>query len=443
MVEIQGGYSMERIAGPDASAAATSKELNLSASPSDHEKFSARIAGTRAIMQASVDTGDTPGIVSLIWHRGEVVQTQAVGRRDIEHQLPMERSTIFAIASMSKPVTVVAALTLIEQGKMRLEDRITRWAPEFADMRVLKRPDAALDDTYPAHRDITIDDLMTHRSGLSYGFLGSSPLSNALMEKIGFGIESSLSADEWMKNLGSLPLAYAPGERFNYGLSIDVLGIIIGRVAESSLREALQTQVCGPLDMQDTDFWIPPAKRARAATIYNAGIDLKRFTPTQISTFIGATPQAFASGGQGLVSTVDDYLTFARMLMNGGEVKGRRLLKPETVQLMTTDRLTAAQRQIPSIVCAPWSAVGFGLGLSMITNPEDYAATGWGVGSDGAFGWAGMFGGWWQADPKRDLILVWLVEATPPPPAPNTMPRFPGALANRQFQKLVYAALRQ
>jgi CubicO group peptidase (beta-lactamase class C family) len=432
---------MERVAGRGASAAVLSKELNLSVSPSDRQALSARIADTRAILQASVDTGDTPGIVALIWHRGEVVQTHAVGLRDIEHHLPMERSTIFAIASMSKPVTVVAALTLIEQGKMKLEDRITRWAPEFANMRVLKRPDAALDDTYPAPRDITIDDLMTHRSGLSYGFLAPSPLSNVLMERVGFGIESGLSADEWMKSLGSLPLAYAPGERFNYGFSIDVLGIIIGRVAGSSLREALHAQVCGPLDMQDTDFWIPPAKRVRAATIYNAGADLKCFTRAPMSTFTGASPQAFASGGQGLVSTVDDYLTFARMLMNGGEVNGRRILKPETVQLMTTDRLTATQRQIPPIVCAPWSTVGFGLGLSMITNPEAYAATGWGVGSDGAFGWPGMFGGWWQADPKRDLILVWLVEATPPPPAPNTMPRFPGALANREFQRLAYAAL--
>jgi CubicO group peptidase (beta-lactamase class C family) len=432
---------MERIAGRGVPSAALSKEPNSSLYPSDRQEFAAKIVGTRAIMQASVDTGDTPGIVSLIWHRGEVVQTHAVGLRDIEHQLSMERSTIFAIASMSKPVTVVAALTLIEQGKMRLEDRITRWAPEFANMRVLTRPDAALDDTYPAHRDITIDDLMTHRSGLSYGFLAPSPLSNALMEKVGFGIESSLSADEWMKSLSSLPLAYAPGERFNYGLSIDVLGIIIGRVTESNLRDALLAHVCGPLDMQDTDFWIPPAKRLRAATIYNAGADLKRFTCARISTFTGVSPQAFASGGQGLVSTVDDYLTFARMLMNGGEVNGRRLLKPATVQLVTSDRLTATQRQLPSIVCAPWSAVGFGLGLSMITNAEGYAATGWGVGSDGAFGWSGMFGGWWQADPKRDLILVWLVEATPPPAGPNTMPRFPGALANREFQKLAYAAL--
>ena len=432
---------MEGIAGREASAAALSKEPNLLVYPSDRQDFAARIVGTRAILQTSVDTGDTPGIVSLIWHRGEVMQIHAVGLRDIEHQLPMERSTIFAIASMSKPVTVVAALTLIEQGKMKLEDRITRWAPEFANMRVLKRSDAALDDTYPAPRDITIDDLMTHRSGLSYGFLAPSPLSNALMEKSGFGIESNVSVDEWMKSVGSLPLAYAPGERFNYGLSIDVLGIIIGRVAGSSLREALQTQVCGPLDMQDTDFWIPPAKRVRAATIYNAGADLKSFTRVRMSTFTGATPQAFASGGQGMVSTVDDYLTFARMLINGGEVNGRRLLKPETVQLMTTNRLTAIQRQIPSIICAPWSTVGFGLGLSMITNPDAYAATGWGVGSDGAFGWAGMFGGRWQADLKRDLILVWLVEATPSPPAPNTMPRFPGALANREFQRLVYSAL--
>jgi len=399
------------------------------------------LAKIPCLLKTAIDAGDIPGIVSLIWHKGAIEQADAVGLRDIERRLPMDRRSIFAIASMSKPLTIVAALKLVQQGRMKLDDPITKWAPEFSDMRVLARPNSSFDDSYPSPRAITIEDLMTHRSGLSYGFLSSGPLAVALMKEFGFGIESNLTPDEWMKAMASLPLAYAPGERFNYGHSTDVLGVIVGRASNSTLAEALQREVCEPLGMHDTDFWIPPSKRDRAVTLYSASPQLNVFTPFLLSAFTGIGRQDFASGGQGLVSTADDYLSFARMLIRGGRVEGRQYLKEELVRLMTTDRLTAAQRLISPLVAPSWSVAGFGLGVSVITDAQGYAASGWGVGSTGSFGWPGLFGGWWQADPVQDVILIWLVQVTPPPPSPGVTPRFPGVTANRTFQRLAYSAL--
>ena len=398
-----------------------------------------QLATIRAAALDAVDAGDIPGVVSLIWRKGEVAYANEAGLRDVDRKLPMERSTIFGIASMSKPVTVALALTLVEQGKIRLEDPISRWAPEFANMRVLRRPDGPLDDTYPAPRAITIEDLMTHRSGLSYGFMAQGPLGAALFAKFGMGLESNLSPDAWMQSLAAMPLAYAPGERFNYGHSIDVLGFVVARAAGSSLRDAMHERMFGPLRMADTDFWIPPEKRNRTAQGYFSPAP-RQFTRVDIAGYVGGAPPTYTSGGQGLVSTVDDYLTFARMLVHGGKVNGVRLLRPETVQLMTTNRLTDAQRQIPFMGLPFWRGQGFGLGVSLVTDPERYA----GSGSKGAFGWPGAFGGWWQADPERDMVLLWLQECLPAPPTPGAggLPRLPGSHGMMEFQRRAYAALR-
>lgn len=396
-----------------------------------------------AALQQTIDAGDVPGVVTMIWRKGELVQVNALGLRDIEHRLPMTRNAIFGIASMSKPVTVAAALTMVEQGRMRLDDPITRWAPEFADMRVLRRADWPLDDTYPAPRVITIADLMTHRSGFTYGFTQAGPLGPALMARTGMGIESPLSPDDWMKALASLPLAYAPDERFNYGHSMDVLGFILGRAAGTSLRQVMAERVFGPLGMADTDFWIPPGKRDRQAASY-ASSSPRKFMPAPLGAFTAPAPPAFTSGGQGLVSTADDYLTFARMLLGGGQVNGVRLLKPQTVRLMTANHLKPAQRQLPTNLgpLVNLKTNGFGLGVSMITDAPALAASGRGAGSEGAYTWPGAFGGWWLADPAQEMVLVWLQEVLPgAPPAPGAMPRFPGSNGVVQFQKLVYAAL--
>jgi CubicO group peptidase (beta-lactamase class C family) len=422
----------------------------------------------------AVASGDIPGVVHLVWRRGELLQLETVGLRDIESNLPVERDTIFRIASMSKPVISVAALILMERGAMRLDDPISKWAPEFAQMRVLRRPDGPLQDTYPAPRAITIEDLMTHRSGLSYGFTAKGPLSEALEERFGLKLERWRSSDEWMSALASLPLSYAPGERFNYGHSTDVLGFIIGRAAGSSLRQALQELLFTPLSMADTDFWVPPEKRARAAVLYQSsapGI----FTPLPLAGFLDESPPVITAGGHGLVSTADDYLTFARMLFGGGQINGERLLSQESVRLMTSNRLTPEQRRDIQFGIPFFMAQGFGLGVSVVMDPKKNA---WmGLGSAGAFGWPGLFGGWWQVDPQRQTVMLWLQQTMPPQaPAGNnsamgesrmakvfmrwlfaypkllslmtkmaqrsgTVPRIPGIAAVQSFQREVQAAL--
>jgi CubicO group peptidase (beta-lactamase class C family) len=390
------------------------------------------------VARDAVATGDIPGVVSLVCHRGNIVHADAVGLRDIDEQLPMERSTIFGIASMSKPVTSVLALTLLEEGKIRLDDPITRWLPELGAMRVLRRPDASLDDTYPAPRAITVEDLMTHRSGLAYGFMATGPLGQALFSRFGMGIESPLAPDAWLAQLAELPLAYAPGERFNYGHSTDVLGFLAARAAGTTLTNAFKQRVFEPLGMSDTDFWIPPAKRSRMAQIYSSPAP-GQFAHAGIAQFTADEPAAYASGGQGLVSTADDYLTFAKMLLNGGTVNGAQLLKPATVELMLSNRLSAAQREIPFMGRPFFKARGLGLGVSVVTDPEHLAVPA----GRGSFSWPGGFGGWWHADPENELVLLWLQECVPGSPIATTAgpPRMPGARALIDFQKQTYAAL--
>jgi CubicO group peptidase (beta-lactamase class C family) len=412
-----------------------------------------RLAAVRSVARNAVAAGDVPGVLSLIYHRGEIVHVDAVGFRNIEDRLPLERSTIFGIASMTKPVTVVLALTLLEEGKLRLDDPITRWLPEFSSMRVLRRADGPLNETDPAPRLITVEDLMTHCSGLSYGFLAPGPLGQALMSRFGMGISSPLTPDEWLAQLAELPLAYPPGGRFNYGHSTDVLGFLAARAAGTTLRDAFRRRVFEPLGMNDTDFWIPPETRSRMALIYSSPAP-GQFTRTSIADLTGDKPAAFTSGGQGLVSTAHDYLTFSRMLLNKGTVDGVQFLKPSTVELMTTNRLTAAQREVSFMGGPFFNGRGFGLGVSVVTDPSQFVDGG-AVGR-GSFGWAGAFGGWCQVDPQNEFVLLWLQECVPAPPTPASdptsksplsdarppaRPHMPGARALMEFQREAYAAL--
>jgi CubicO group peptidase (beta-lactamase class C family) len=361
--------------------------------------------------QQAVATGDIPGVVCLVWRRGELLQVDSVGLRDIEARLPVERNTIFRIASMSKPVTTAAAMILRERGVLRLEDPITKWAPEFAAMRVLRRPDGPLQDAYPAPRAITIEDLMTHRSGLAYSFTARGPVAEALKERFGFEFDSARTPDEWVQALASLPLSYAPGERFNYSHSTDLLGVIVGRATGLGTRAAMQQLLFDPLDMSDTDFWVPPEKRDRAAVLYRSAAP-GNFVPIELPGFMDPAPPSFCAGGQGLVSTADDYLAFARMLLQGGELSGTRVLSEESVRLMSTNRLTPAQRRNLQFGIPLFMGQGFGLGLSVI---DDVKRNAWmGAGRLGAFGWPGLFGGWWQADPTEQTVLIWLQQTLPP-----------------------------
>ena len=216
-------------------------------------EFSA--GGLQAIgpaLQGVVDAGDLSGFVTLVWRGGKVVQVDTIGRRDIAGDKPMTRDTIFRIASMTKPITSVAALMLLEEGRLKLDDPITRWASEFADMQVLKAADGPLDQTAPAERDITIEDLMTHRAGLAYGFTSMGPIAQAHEKALGPALGTPLTPDEWMKRLGELPLSYQPGARFHYSHATDVLGFIVARIEGKPLDQVLQDRVFGPLGMTDT-----------------------------------------------------------------------------------------------------------------------------------------------------------------------------------------------
>jgi CubicO group peptidase (beta-lactamase class C family) len=401
------------------------------------------IAKIAPMLQPIVDSGDLSGFVTLLFRHGEIAQVNTIGQRDVTKKLPMERDTLFRIASMTKPVTSIAALMLMEEGKFKLDDPITKFAPEFKTMRVLKDAQGPLDQTVPAEREITFDDIFTHRSGLAYGFSSLGPIAHEYGRVLGDVLNNEMSSDAWMKALASMPLLYQPGERFHYSHSTDVLGFLVGRIAGMPFRDFLIERLFKPLGMSDTDFYIPAAKRERAAVVYRLNEAENRLDTVPFKQY--DAPPAFCGGGGGLISTADDYLKFARMMLNKGELDGKRYVKADTVRLMCTNRLTPAQRAIPFLGSLPmWDGMGFGLGVSVIDAPEKLGF--FGMGGVGSFGWPGAFGTWWQADPVNDLIMIYLIQ--------NSMPLEPGAIANLaagqrmggrvalpMFQRAVYDAL--
>ncbi|HEY3950940.1 serine hydrolase domain-containing protein [Phenylobacterium sp.] len=404
--------------------------------------LAAGLAEIPSALQAVVDAGDLSGFVTLIWRKGEIVRAHAIGRRDIEAGLPMTRDTLFRIASMTKPVTSVAALMLMEEGKLRLNDPITKWLPEFSDMRVLKDAEGPTDQTYPAPRDITVEDLMTHRSGLAYAFTSTGPIAQLYEDTLGPPLGGVMTPDDWLKRIGSLPLSYPPGERFHYSHATEVLGYLVARIEGKPLGQVLQDRIFGPLGMTDTAFWCPPDKRGRMAKLYRQ--DPESGALQDVSYPLTDAPLALEPGGGGLISTADDYLTFARMLLGKGEVDGVRLLKPQTVEMMLENRLTEAQRQIPFMGLPFWMGQGFGLGLSMILDPQAQAWAG--PSSKGSFSWPGAFGTWWRADPAEDMVAIYLIQNSMPlgPDAAAQIaasPRMGGRLALMTFLNLVYGAL--
>jgi CubicO group peptidase (beta-lactamase class C family) len=317
----------------------------------------------------------------------------------------MQRDTIFRIASMSKPVTVAAAMALIDEGWFALSDPVTQWLPELAGVRVLADPSGPLDRTVPLQRPITFDDLMTHRSGLAYAFSVGPPLSRAYGR-----LMFRQDQDRWLTELAALPLAHQPGERMTYSHATDVLGIALSRIEGKPLGDVLATRIFEPLGMSDTGFAVTHEGRRRAATMYK--IDADGALCDDVMGPAPVTPPTFCAGGAGLWSTADDYLAFARMLLAGGAVDGVRVLSEQSVELMRTDRLTAEQRRQPFLGMPFWRGRGFGLNLSVVTDPAQSRQL-YGPGGLGTFGWPGAYGTWWQADPTRDLILIYLVQNHP------------------------------
>ncbi|MCB1390687.1 MAG: beta-lactamase family protein [Rhodobacteraceae bacterium] len=359
-----------------------------------------------------VENGALAGAATLVWKDG-AARVACLGLRDLENRLPVERDTLFRIASMTKPVTSVLALILRDEGRLALEDPITRWAPEFAAMRVLRDPDGALDATEPAARTISIGDLLTHRSGLTYGDFHLGPIAGAYRTALGPDIDSPLPPDGWIAALAGLPLIDQPGRNFHYGKSTDLLGMLIERIEGAPLAEVMKARVFEPLGMRDTGFAVPEAARGRRAGLH--GFDaVGRLTTLAEAPGGHARAErpdglAFCSGGQGLWSTLDDYLAFARLFVEGGASGGRRLLGPGTMALMRSNALSPGQRAGARLLGQRVFAEGhgFGLGVAVVMEPErgDPLRCG---GSAGSVGWPGAYGSWWQADPNDGTVRIFL-----------------------------------
>jgi CubicO group peptidase (beta-lactamase class C family) len=409
---------------------AIAAELPTSSPPSGNPKaggFSAnRFKKLTQGLAAYVDHGEIAGFTTLIHRHGEIAHMDIVGWQDQEGKVPLKRDTIFRIASMSKPITSVATLMLLEDGKFRLEDPIDRWLPEFANRKVLRNPAGAIDDTYPSPRPITVGDLLTQRPGIASHFDSPSTAVTALLTDLG----SASGVDDWLKKLGQVPLLYPPGERFIYGYSMDVLGALVARASGMSFPDFLQTRLFGPLGMNDTAFWVPEAKlpRLSAGYTWDAKTGTRTiFDPVTKSKF-GVAPKV-PSGAGGLVSTADDFLKFGVMLLRNGIAGDTRILSRKTVELMTSDFLTPEQRRMPFFYDADfWRGQGYGLGVSVVDNVAGRGEPG----SVGQYGWNGAYGTLWLNDPREDMSAILMIQTM----YGETSPRI-----QRVFRTLVYQAI--
>jgi CubicO group peptidase (beta-lactamase class C family) len=362
-----------------------------------------RLERLGAVLRGYVERGEVAGLVALVSRRGET-HAEVIGVQDRDSGVPMQRDTIFRLASVTKPITAVAAMVLVEEAKLRLDDPVDPWLPELADRQVLKRIDGPLDDTVPAKRAITLRDLLTFRCGI--GLImepsGHWPIQQA-MNAAGIAagpLPPTVSADEVMRRYGSLPLMHQPGEKWMYHNGSDILGVLVARVSGKPLEDVLAERIFAPLGMADTAFSVPEAKLDRLATCYSE--DGRVFDPARGGRW--ASPPPFAAGGGGLVSTADDCLAFSRMLLNFGRHGSQRLLARATVEVMTADHITPAQKAASPFFPGFWDNNGWGLGVSVITRRDGIAD------SLGRFGWHGGYNTTACADPREDLVGVLMTQ---------------------------------
>jgi len=361
-----------------------------------------------------VEAGELAGAAALVWRKGRGVLMATVGRRDLETGAPVERDTIFRIASLSKPVTTLAALTLLDERRFDLDEPITACAPEFTHMRVLRNPDGALEEADAATRAITFRDLLTHRAGLTVGEFHRGPIRLAYTQQLRGQMDNDLTPAEWISRLSTLPLIDQPGAGFHYGLSTDLLGFLIARLAGVSLGTLLKDRVFDPLGMRDTGFFVPAEKRHRRAGLCGFD-DTGKLSPLSVAPGGHALAErpfgmSYESGGQGLFSTVDDYLSLARELL--GESDSTPLLRPETRALMMSNQLTPDQRAAARMFGRPLFAAGhgYGMGVAVVMEP-DRADPMRCRGGIGTIGWPGAYGSWWQADPNDGSVLIFMAHS--------------------------------
>jgi CubicO group peptidase (beta-lactamase class C family) len=378
----------------------------------------ARLGRMHQVMAGHVERGVVPGIVTLVSRRGET-HVDAIGTKAIGGSDPMWRDTIFRVASVTKPIVAAAAMILVEECALRLDDPVDPWLPELANRRVLRTIDSPLDDTVPANRPITLRDLLTFRLGIGavMVFPPRYPIQQAMAEA-GVAPGPTLPAhapDELMKRFGSLPLVHQPGERWLYNSGSDILGVLIARAAGTSLEEFLRERIFAPLGMNDTAFSVPASKVNRLASSYWTNFETGVFDVFDgVEDSRWASPPIFESGAGGLVSTVDDLLTFGQMMLNQGKHGNERILSRTSVELMTTDHITSEQKAVSGFFPGFWDSHGWGFGVSIVTRRDDLAAT------PGRYGWDGGYGTSWYVDPKEELIGILMTQRvwdSPSPPA--------------------------
>lgn len=361
------------------------------------------------VLDKYIEAGELAGAVSLVYHRGEIAHVSARGVQDLETGAPMARDTIFGLASMTKPVTSVAVMMLVEEGKLDLDEAVDPWLPELANPKVLSDPNGPLDQVYDAPRAITPRDLLVYTMGLGFpewaGIAPEAPIARAFADMRGGGG----TGDDYMRRLGALPLAYAPGERFVYHTPSMVAGVLIERVSGMALGQFMKSRIFDPLGMPDTGFTVPAAKRARLASYYRGGDQPGTLVPVADNSTRYAAPPKFPSAGGGLASTVDDYLRFARMLLNKGELDGVRILSSASVDSMMTDQLPEEPHRRFFLFEDFWSGAGFGLGFQVVTEQPEFGP------AVGSFWWHGATGVQWTADPQADLIFLRFIQRTGAP----------------------------
>jgi CubicO group peptidase (beta-lactamase class C family) len=391
-----------------------------------------RLARMHQVLSGHVERKDLPGLVALVSHY-DGVHVETLGALAFDNPAPMERDTIFRIASLTKLIAAVAAMILVEDCTLRLDDSIEPWLPELANRRVLKSISSQLDDTVPALRAITVRDLLTYRMG--FGSVMAPPDTYPIQKWIrdyriggdGPMLPSQFpGTDEWLRRLGSLPLLAQPGERWMYQVSGDVLGTLIARVSGQSLGMFMRQRIFDPLGMKDTAFHVPPEKIDRLPAFYflNRQSNKLDFFDDVANTAWRSEPP-FESAGGGLVSTIDDYFAFSRMLLNKGRHGREQILSRATVELMTSDQVTPEQRAGSDLFFGTYSSWGLGMAVD-IARKEIFH-------TPGRFGWTGGFGTTAYTDPAEGMIGILFTQRMMDSPEPPKV--------FMDFWTLAYAAM--
>jgi CubicO group peptidase (beta-lactamase class C family) len=389
-----------------------------------------------------IDAGRFPGTQLLVHRRGKLVHSAVQGFADLERKVPVKHDTIFRIYSMTKPLTSVAFMMLFEEGRVALDEPVAKYIPEWKNLGVFVAGTAPNFLTRPPARPMLIVDLMRHTSGLTYGFQQRSNVDAAYREaKIG-EVEKAGTLASMIESLAKIPLEFSPGEAWNYSVATDVIGYLIGKIADKPFEQFLKERILDPLGMHDTDFHVPADKAHRLAACYSAdpsggmtfhagqrrdGLTLQD-DPAK-SSFL--TPPSLISGGGGLCATASDYLTFCRALLNGGELGGVRLLSPKTLALMTTNHLPngldlpGMSRSLFSE--ATYNGIGFGLGFSVTMDPAKTLIPG----SPGEYSWGGAATTSFWIDPAEELIAIFMTQVVPSSAYP----------VRRELRTMVYSAI--